>query len=323
MASGVSDADVIVVGAGAGGLTTAAYLAALGRRVLVVDRRPTPGGYLSSFTHQGYEFDIGLHYLTVFRGARPGIRAVLDPLGIEVSFREQDRDPVDMLLFEDMTFPVPADVQLFRARLHEFFPRERAAIDRYVRRIVAIGEQLDAPLPWRAADLPRYAWRTRDVLLASATTLRREFDRLGCSPRLREVLSYSWGGYGAPPARAPLAIHAAGLLHHLRGLWYPQGGTRSISDALVDVIRANGGELVLDTEVVHILVQDGAVRGVQLAAGPGGSEPRAQELHAPTVVSDIDIKRTFLELLDTGRAVAAPGTRLHHVDAVFRRLSGA
>lgn len=81
-----SDADVIVVGAGAGGLTTAAYLAALGRRVIVVDRQPVPGGNTSSFTHEGFEFDIGLHYLGGYRDARPGVRAVLDPLGIELSF---------------------------------------------------------------------------------------------------------------------------------------------------------------------------------------------------------------------------------------------
>ena len=304
MSSGRSDAEVIVIGAGSGGLTTAAYLAALGRRVIVVDRQPRPGGNLSSFTHEGYEFDIGLHYLGAFRDARPGIRAVLDPLGIEVGFREQNRDPVDVLLFEDMTFPVPASVQLFRERLHEFFPSERSAIDRSMQRIVSLGEQLEAPLPSRAGEVPRYAWRTRDALLASATTLRRELERLGCSPRLREVLSYSWGGYGAPPSRAPFAMHALGLLHHLRGLWYPQGGTRSISDGLIEVIHENGGELALDTEVSQILVEGGAVRGVRVAAGMGGTEPSAPELYAPTVVSAVDIKRTFLELLDPDRVPA-------------------
>jgi phytoene dehydrogenase-like protein len=298
MPTGASDADVIVVGAGAGGLTTAAYLAALGRRVIVVDRQPKAGGNLSSFTHEGYEFDIGLHYLGAFREARPGVRAVLDPLGIELSFREQDRDAVDMLLFEDMTFPVPSDVRLFRERLHEFFPGERAAIDRFVRRIVVIAEQLETPLPVRSADMLRYAWRTRDAVLASAMTLGRELDRLGCSPRLRTVLSYTFGGYGVPPARAPLGMHALGMLHHLRGLWYPEGGARAISDALVGVIRENGGELVLDTEVSRILVEDGAVRGVRVTVGLAGTEPRARELYAPQIVSAVDIKRTFLELLD-------------------------
>jgi all-trans-retinol 13,14-reductase len=88
------------------------------------------------------------------------------------------------------------------------------------------------------------------------------------------------------------------MLHHLRGLWYPEGGTRSIRDALVQVIRDNGGELVLDTEVSQILVDGGAVRGVRVVPGLGGTEPHARELTAKLIVSAIDIKRTFLELLD-------------------------
>lgn len=293
-----SDADVIVVGAGAGGLTTAAYLAAVGRRVIVVDRQAMAGGNTSSFMHEGFEFDIGLHYLGGYRDARPGVRAVLDPLGIELGFREQDRDGFDTLLFEDVTFAVPASVDEFGARLREFFPHERGAIDRYLKRIVAIAEELEEPVPSRVAELPGYAWRTRDFLAASTTTLGRELDRLGCSPRLRIVLSYLWGTYAVPPSRAALAMHAAVTLHYLRGAWYPEGGAGSISDALVGVIERNGGKLLLDTDVSAILVDGGAVRGVRLEPGPGGSEPRARELFAPTVVSAADIKRTFLELLD-------------------------
>ena len=292
------DADVIVVGAGAGGLTTAAYLAAVGRRVIVVDRQAMAGGNTSSFTHEGFEFDIGLHYLGGYREARPGVRAVLDPLGIELSFREQDRDGFDTLLFEDMTFAVPAGVEAFGARLREFFPRERGAIDRYLRRIIAVAEQLEEPVPSRLTDVPGYAWRTRDFLALSTTTLGRELDRLGCSPRLRAVLSYLWGTYAVPPSRAALGMHAAVTLHYLRGAWYPEGGARSVSDALVEVIKRNGGELLLDTDAAAIIVDGGAVRGVRVKPGPGGTEPRARELFAETVVSAVDIKRTFLELLD-------------------------
>ena len=255
-----SDADVIVVGAGAGGLTTAAYLAALGRRVIVVDRQPVPGGNTSSFTHAGFEFDIGLHYLGGYRDARPGVRAVLDPLGIELSFREQDRDGFDTLLFEDMTFAVPAGVEQFGARLREFFPRERGAIDRYLRKMVAVAEQLEAPVPSRIAEVPGYAWRTRDFLAASMTTLGRELDRLDCSPRLRTVLGYLWGTYGVPPSRTALGMHAMVTMHYLRGAWHPEGGARAVSDALVEVIERNGGELLVDTDVSRIIVDDGSVR---------------------------------------------------------------
>ncbi len=306
-----ADADVIVIGAGAGGLTTAAYLSALGRRVIVVDRQRVPGGNTSSFIHEGYEFDIGLHYLGGYRDVRPGIRAVLDPLGVELCFRQQNPDGFDILLFADMTFPVPTGVEEFRVRLHEFFPRERVAIDRHLRRIVAIVDELEAPPPTRAADVPRYAWHARDALLASTTTLAHEFDRLDCSPRLRTVLGYLWGVYGVAPSRVALGMHAMATLHYLRGAWYPEGGARAVSDALVDVIRRNGGEFVLDADVSRILVEDGAVRGVRVEAGPGGTAPRAAELHAETVVSGIDIKRTFLELLDPA-----------HVPARWRRRVG-
>lgn len=53
--------DVVVIGAGTGGLTAAAYLAAAGRQVTVLDRGYVPGGHGSVFTREGFEFDIGLH----------------------------------------------------------------------------------------------------------------------------------------------------------------------------------------------------------------------------------------------------------------------
>ncbi len=263
-----SDADVIVVGAGAGGLTTAAYLAALGKRVIVIDRQPEPGGNTSSFTHGGFEFDIGLHYLGGFRNARPGVRAALEPLGIELTFREQDRDGFDTLLFEDMTFAVPAGMEPFRDRLQDAFPRERVAIDRYLRRIEAITGVLEAPPPSRLGDVPGYARYARELAIASMTTLGREFDRLDCSPRLRTVLGYLWGLYGVRPAQVALGMHAVVTMHYLRGAWYPEGGGRALSDALVEVVERNGGEFLLDAEVSRILVADGSVRGVRVDPGP-------------------------------------------------------
>ena len=302
MADTREHADVVVVGAGIGGLTTAAYLASLGRRVVVVDRQPVPGGNTSVFTHEGFEFDIGLHYLGGYRGGRPGLCELLEPLGIDLRFRELDPDGFDTLLFEDMTFPVPKGIEAFRARLHEFFPTERAAIDRHLRRIEAVGEQTDLAMPMRGVDGVRefveYGWRARDVIPAVWTTLGRELDRLGCSPRLRLVLSWIHGCYAVAPSRVSLAMHAAVTNFYLRGAWYPEGGASAVSQPLVDVIMHNGGKILLDTDVSRILTAGSAVRGVRLEAGPGATEPAAQEVLAPVVVSAIDIKRTFLELLE-------------------------
>ena len=90
----VDDVDVVVVGAGLGGLATAAYLAVAGKRVVVVDRHSVAGGNGTVFTHEGYEFDVGLHYVG---DCEPGglFDRALDPLDIHLTYREMDRDGPD------------------------------------------------------------------------------------------------------------------------------------------------------------------------------------------------------------------------------------
>lgn len=292
------DADVIVVGAGAGGLTAAAYLAAAGRRVTVVDRQPQAGGNTAAFAHDGYEFDIGLHYLGGGTDVQPAVREVLEPLGIELAYREQDPDGFDLLLFDDgMSFAVPKGIAAFRSRLHEAFPRESDAIDRYLARISAVVEQLELPPPRKVWEMPGYFWRARNAIGAARSTLAKELDRLDCSPRLRSVLCWLHGVYGLPPSRVAFAMHAAVTMHYLRGAWYPEGGAQPVSDGLARVVEQHGGRLLLDLEVDRILVRDDAVEGVRLAPGPGGTSPPTEELRAPVVISNSDLKRTFSELL--------------------------
>lgn len=294
------DADVIVIGAGTGGLTAAAYLAVMGRRVVVVDRQSMAGGNTGAFTSDGYEFDIGLHYLGGWRGAHPGIRAVLEPLGVDLRYREQDPDGFDEVLFEDMAFRVPRGVEEFRARLHDVFPDERAAIDRHLRRVEAISAELEtwAPVRLDAGSLITMPWRMPITALTSRMTVADEFDRLSFSPRLRAVLNWCHGTYAVPPSRAALAMHAMVVMHYLAGAWYPEGGGPAVADALVEVIRAHGGEIMLNVEVEQILVESDGVRGVRLADGHDGS---ARALRAPIVVSAADLKHTYLHLLSSAQ----------------------
>ena len=84
------DADVIVVGAGTGGLTTAAYLAAAGKQVLVVDRGSRPGGHGTVFERGGYEFDIGLIFIDSGMDGRPAPDRLLAPLGIALQWNRID-----------------------------------------------------------------------------------------------------------------------------------------------------------------------------------------------------------------------------------------
>jgi all-trans-retinol 13,14-reductase len=303
------DAEAVVIGAGSGGLTAAAYLAAMGRRVVVVDRQSMPGGNTAAFTHEGYEFDIGLHYLGGWRGFHPGLRAVLEPLGVDLRYRELDPEGFDEVIFDDMTFRVPRGIEEFRARLHEAFPAERDRIDRHLRRIAAIAGELEecAPIRLEPRSLLATLWRTRVTTATSRMTLGRWFDHLGCSPRLRSVLDWCHGVNGVAPSKISLTMHAAAVMHYLAGAWYPEGGGPAVVDALTRVIRDNGGELILGTEVEQIVVDDG-VRGVRLA--DTGNNGVRRELRARTVISAADLKHTYGQLL---AAADVPSRRLRRV----------
>ena len=55
--------DTIVIGSGIGGLTNAALLARLGRKVCVLEQHYTAGGFTQSYERNGYEWDVGVHYI--------------------------------------------------------------------------------------------------------------------------------------------------------------------------------------------------------------------------------------------------------------------
>ncbi len=299
------DADVIVIGAGPGGLACAAYLSALGKHVIVVDRHTVPGGNMSCFTHrdpatgQEYEFDVGLHYLGEC-GPRGSIPSVLAPLGVRPDYLPMDQSGYDTLMFGDgQDFAVAAGLDNYEATLLSAFPAERAAVEQYLRLLKDVRAMMRAGMRRPGlTQLPGLAMPAYRMLRLMNATLGDVLDSIGASPRLSSVLAGINGTYGLPPSRASFFVHAGVFLHYANGAWYPRGGGQPIADALTRVVRDNGGEVLLRTQVEEILVTDGAVRGVRVRR-PAADRRRGldDEVSAPIVVSDADLKRTFLELL--------------------------
>lgn len=290
--------DAIVIGSGLGGLTAASYLAANGRRTLVLEQHYVAGGNSHVFRRRALkgklelEFDVGVHYIG---DCRPGglIPTVLRGLGLgeRIEFAEMDPDGFDTLIFPGFTLRVPKGWDRYRERLVEALPDDETGIHRCVSVLEALADEMPRiPLPPKAEELPRLMQEFPNFFRWGMRTLAELFDDCGLGQKARAVLSGESGTYALPPSRTPVLLHAVLMDHYLRqGAYYPKGGGQVFAAHLVDVLRANGGELRTRVRVERILVEDGRVTGVCLQDG--------QVVHAPVVVSNADIKRTYLELI--------------------------
>ena len=287
--------DAIVIGSGIGGLAAAALLARYGgKRVAVLERHYTPGGFTHTFRRPGYEWDVGVHYIgEVGPGQAIGsmFDAVTDgslqwaPLG----------DVYDRIVIGSDTYELRAGADNLRRDLKRHFPREAGAIDRYfamVAEVVAAsgGYFMAKALPAPIAALAGPHLRRHFMRYAERTT-RSVLEELTQDQRLIAVLTGQWGDFGLPPAQSSFAIHAIVANHYFEGAYYPVGGAGRIFEAIAPVIEAGGGKVVINAEVSAIAIENGRAVGVTMKDGA--------TIRAPLVISDAGVMNTFGRLLPT------------------------
>ena len=148
--------DALVIGSGIGGLTTAALLSELGWRVAVLEQHYTAGGATHSYDRNGYEWDVGVHYIGDM-GTRTTVRRMMDFLTQDnLAWAPMDAH-YDRFFIGDNVYDAVAGREAFRDNLVGHFPREAAAIDRYLELLSEVSRSmrtfaLDRTLPpWAAA----------------------------------------------------------------------------------------------------------------------------------------------------------------------------
>ncbi len=285
--------DYIVIGSGMGGMTTAAMLAKLGRRVLVLEQHYVPGGFTHVFKRHQWEWDVGVHAVgEVTPHTMTGrLLAKLTDQRLEWS----SLGPV----YEEFHYPdgfridFPDTPQQFRQNLVEAFPEQEHAIDDYLARVREVangmrGYYFARTLPKRLAPIANrvlapdaasfFQQRTKDVL-ESVTD-----DEL-----LRGVLVSQWGYYGVPPSKSSFAVQALVAKHFMWGGYYPVGGSAEIARCLLRTVADAGGWTRIRADVERILIERGRAVGVRMTDGT--------EYRAPRIVSAAGILSTVQRLL--------------------------
>ena len=286
--------DTIVIGSGLGGLATAGLLARhAGKRVLVLERHYTAGGFTHAFHRAGYEWDVGVHYVGEMHRRGSLLRRLLDHLSDGALDWADMGDVYDTVVIGEDRYELVKGRERFRARLLEYFPSRAADIDRYLERIAGTVRRSRTffmekalPRPVAAVAGPAMRW---PAMRDARRTVREVMSGLTGDPRLSGVLTAQYGDYGLPPAQASFLMHAILVQHYLGGGAYPVGGASRIAATMLPGIERGGGEVVTSAEVESILFQQGRAAGVRL--------PDGRELRAPAVVSDAGWAVTFGRLV--------------------------
>ncbi|MBU1284066.1 MAG: NAD(P)/FAD-dependent oxidoreductase [Gammaproteobacteria bacterium] len=289
------DYDAIIIGSGIGGLTTAALLAKLGKRVCVLEQHYTAGGYTHSYEREGYEWDVGVHYIGEVHKPWSAIRRVFDVISDgKLEWAPMDAH-YDRIVIGDKTYDYVAGREEFKAEMARHFPGETAVLERYVDLLSEVSAKV--PRFFAGQALPRslgmlYS-KLRRLWLPDYffKTTREVLEGLTDNQELIGVLTAQWGDYGLPPAEAAFVMHAMVAKHYITGGNYPVGGATKISESIIPVIEATGGQVFTYAGVDKILVENGRAVGVRM-------QKDGFEIRAAQIVSCAGLVPTYTRLLD-------------------------
>lgn len=289
------DYDAIIIGSGIGGLTTAALLAKLGKRVCVLEQHYTAGGYTHSYEREGYEWDVGVHYIGEVHKPWSTIRRVFDVISDgQLQWAPMDAY-YDRIVIGEQTYDYVAGRDEFKAEMLRHFPAEGAVLDRYVDLLSEVSAKVLRFFAGQA--MPRSVGmlysKLRRLWLPDYffKTTREVLEGLTDNQQLIGVLTAQWGDYGLPPAEAAFVMHAMVAKHYITGGNYPVGGATKISESIIPVIEAAGGHVFTYAGVDKILVEHGRAVGVRM-------QKDGFEIRAPQIVSCAGLVPTYTRLLD-------------------------
>jgi len=261
--------DVIIIGAGPGGLASAILLASSGVKVKVLERLPTVGGRTSSIEADGFKFDLGPTFFLyprvleeIFAAAGTSLRAEVEMVRLDPQYRiifgsggQIDATPDIVRMEQQIAGIAPADAPGFR----RFMEENRTKLAR-------MEPCLNTPFHgWRDLLNPRLLKML--PMLRPHQSLDTYLGRFFRDPRIRLAFSFQSKYLGMSPFRCPSLFSILSFLEYEHGVFHPIGGCAALSVAMARVAERLGVEIRTDLPVEEVLFEGRRAVAVRTAAG--------------------------------------------------------
>ena len=261
--------NVVIIGAGPGGLASAILLAASGVKVKVLERLPTLGGRTSSIEADGFKFDLGPTFFLyprvleeIFAAAGTSLAAELEMVRLDPQYRIIFGNGGELHATSDITRMeqqiaaiAPGDAPGFR----RFLDENRTKLRR-------MEPCLETPfLGWQ--DLINMRLLKMLPLLRPHQSIDVYLKRFFADPRIRLAFSFQSKYLGMSPFRCPSLFSILSFLEYEYGVFHPIGGCAAVTTAMARVAERLGVEICLDQPVEEVLFEGRRAVGVRTAAG--------------------------------------------------------
>ena len=283
-----------IIGAGIGGLATAARLAARGFDVEVFEANAYPGGKLSEFTLNGYRFDAGPSLFTMPQY----VEEIFEAAGerAEEHFQYERLDTLCNYFWDDgVRLSAPADKAQFAQRVEQTFQVPAGQVLRLLEDSaykydltgrIFLEKSLHLPETW-------LSWKVAKAMLQiPALDLFRSMnavnERFLRHPRMVQLFNRYATYNGSSPYKTPGLLTIIPHFEYHIGAFYPRGGMYAISTSIFELAKRKGATFHFNSPVTRIDVQNGRAAGLEVN---GSYRP------FDAIVSNMDIFFTYRKLL--------------------------